>query len=824
MKTNVWIRIVAGILILSMQGMGFASAQDVSSVLTGYPYTPVPDTGLIGQWLLKASEQLTRKDYDSSDFYAAKALEWSRTAFYRPGKAESQFILGQSAMERNNLIPAIRYYFGALNESEMMNDSAGMTRANFQIGRIYNRAELYSKAIEYFQAAESLSVAKPTVIPPCDLQEEKANSCFQLGQYENAVAEYEKVRSYFLDHQERDRMIPIINRLILSYHFLGQYGKAIALNDQLLNVFRSQGDRRREQIALNNAGFIYQKMGKSDEALRYFDESIRLQHEVDPDQPDHPVILLNKAILLQNLGDHPGSIQTLLDAIRVTEKTGDTSERAFIYYILANIYYLDQDFYNAGICNDKAKALASAENDQELLADIYYLASRIDEALYDFEHSFGVYRQYLDISDSLERAEAERQEELVRQRSIVERAEREISQLLSSQEISDLELIQLRLESRSKQQQLEIYRKNDSLQKAVIQNQQLERDRALQDLLLAEERLSAERKNREIEDLKQREEIQALRLHEKELEQYKNQQEIALLTRDKELGELALSKARARNFFMLGISLLVLAVLYAVYRGLRFARKANRKLARQNIEINQQKEEISRNMIIIDEERKKSDSLLLNILPEETANELKEKGHSPPRHYERVTILFTDFVGFTFVAERMTPQELIAELNHCFLEFDRIIERHGIEKIKTIGDSYMCAGGIPVANTTNPADVVSAALEIRDFVTRTRQERLSAGRDYWEVRIGVNTGPVMAGVVGKNKFAYNIWGDAVNTASRMESSGKSGYVNVSGNTYALIKNRFHCTYRGKVQAKNKGEVDMYFVERREERGERREEK
>jgi class 3 adenylate cyclase len=627
------------------------------------------------------------------------------------------------------------------------------------------------------------------------------------------------------DHQDPGMMADVMNRLILCYQFTGQYDSALALNGQLLDFYRNSGDRTREVLSLNNKGFILQKMGEYDEALHSFDESLLLEKSLHPGQPENTVILLNKAILHQNLGDYPSSVRTLLDAIRITEREGDEAETALLYHILANIYFLDQDLYNAGVCNSKAQALALKNQDKPLLSDIYLLGSKIDEALYNFELSFEYYRKHLDIRDSLAREEERKQAELVQQRYIVERAEREISQLLSGQEISDLELIQLRLESTTRQQQLEIYRKNDSLQKAVIQNQQLERDKALQELLLAEERLAAERKDREIVDLRQREEIQTLELRQKELEQQQDQQEIALLTRDKELGELALSKARARNFFMLGISLLVLAVLYTVYRGLQFARKANRKLARQNIEINRQKEEINQNLIVIDEERKKSDALLLNILPQETASELKETGQSIPKHYEMVTILFTDFVGFTFVAERMTPQELIAELNHCFLEFDRIIDRHGVEKIKTIGDSYMCAGGIPVANRTNPIDVVSAALEIRDFVTRTRQERISTGRDYWEVRIGVNTGPVMAGVVGKNKFAYDIWGDAVNTASRMESSGKSGHVNISGNTFELIRDQFHCTYRGKVQAKNKGEVDMYFVEeRREENGERRDEK
>jgi class 3 adenylate cyclase len=154
----------------------------------------------------------------------------------------------------------------------------------------------------------------------------------------------------------------------------------------------------------------------------------------------------------------------------------------------------------------------------------------------------------------------------------------------------------------------------------------------------------------------------------------------------------------------------------------------------------------------------------------------------------------------------------VEEWNTCFLQFDHIIDKHNLEKIKTIGDAYMCAGGIPVKNTTNPIDVVKAGLEIKQFMDELKNQKEARGEGYWEIRIGIHTGPVIAGVVGKNKFAYDIWGDAVNTASRMESSGIPGKVNISGATYELVKDHFRCNYRGKIPAKNKGEIDMYIAE------------
>jgi len=210
--------------------------------------------------------------------------------------------------------------------------------------------------------------------------------------------------------------------------------------------------------------------------------------------------------------------------------------------------------------------------------------------------------------------------------------------------------------------------------------------------------------------------------------------------------------------------------------------------------------------------QKRTEELLLNILPKEIADELKDTGTNTARHFEAVTVLFTDFKNFTAISEQLSAQELVNEINFCYSAFDNIITKYGIEKIKTIGDSYMCAGGLPVANKTNAEDTVRAAIEIRDFMLKEKEKRAAKDQLFFEIRIGCNTGPVVAGIVGIKKFAYDIWGDTVNIASRMESSGEPGKVNISGSTYALVKDKFKCEHRGKIEAKHKGMIDMYFVE------------
>lgn len=277
----------------------------------------------------------------------------------------------------------------------------------------------------------------------------------------------------------------------------------------------------------------------------------------------------------------------------------------------------------------------------------------------------------------------------------------------------------------------------------------------------------------------------------KQYEIERQQQEILL--RDAQLKEAALTQ-----LLLIGGTAALGLLILLLYNGYRIKTRSNKNLEEKNR--------------IIELERERSDSLLLNILPASTAEELKTHGKSAARRYDSVSVLFTDFKSFTTVAENLSPEALVNMLDECFSAFDEITARHGVEKIKTIGDAYMCASGLPTPCNDHAERLVNAALDIQAFMINHAEKQRAAGLPVFETRIGIHSGPVVAGIVGNKKFAYDIWGDTVNLAARMEASGEAGKVNISEATYELVRHAFACTPRGKVKAKNKGEQEMYFVE------------
>ncbi|MCF8448450.1 MAG: tetratricopeptide repeat protein [Taibaiella sp.] len=550
-----------------------------------------------------------------------------------------------------------------------------------------------------------------------------------------------------------------LNALGVGNYFLENYSEAIIHWQQAKDVYQEIGDLRGVASALSNIGAVYFNQSEYTKAMSLYLEALRIAEKTGD--------TLRIATVWQNIGaihnekqDHGLAIEAFKKALPLFKARKNREGVGAAYLNLGEAYAGQKDSINASINLEEALKYSSGTNYYvgalRTMGDFKLQTATIHEALFYLDSA---YKMALKAEDNFELARIvntiagayEKQGNLQKALTYYEQG-KSLSQISKS----DAEL------AVSARGLVKIYAERKDYKRAFDNQQILE---GAKDSLY---NVESDKKNNRM-------------LFNFDLEKKEN--EIALLVKNKEIQRLEVVKQKGiRNGFIGGFAVVLLFAV--VFFGQRNKIKAGKK---------------------------QSDELLLNILPAEVAEELKAKGSAEAKLIDDVTVLFTDFKGFTQLSEKLTAKELVGEINTCFSAFDNIMQKHGVEKIKTIGDAYMAAGGLPTPNSTHALDVVKAALEIQDFMHRHKEEREAAGKLFFEIRIGVHTGPVVAGIVGIKKFAYDIWGDTVNTASRMESSGTVGKVNISGTTYELVKDKFNCEYRGEVEAKGKGVMKMYFV-------------
>jgi len=556
----------------------------------------------------------------------------------------------------------------------------------------------------------------------------------------------------------------------MGYYFQGNYIDALVSWQQSLKTFETLGDNLGVANMLNNLGAVHFNEGDDPKAIEYYLKSLQVSEELNDKLRIATALVNIGAVYYNKKVTHDLSLEYYLKSLPLSEELGNHDAIGTAAVNMGEIYLERNEVDSAQLYFEKALEAYR----QSVTGNVPYALNSLGK----------VYARRGDFPNAI-RYQTEAFELAKRSDARLEMAQATLGLANTYQLKSDFQsAIRSFQLAREIAEEINVpYQLKDAYE-GLAANYATISDYGnafrFQNLLtsIKDTLYNAEMDKR----------MQAMTLN---FDLEKKQGQIDLLTKDKALQDLDLQRQKTiRNFAgIVGILLLMLAG--GLAHRYNYTRKTNQ---------------------IIAKEKEISEKLLLNILPHETAEELKLKGSATPKHYDMVSVLFTDFKGFTTIAEKLSPQELVEELNQCFLGFDHIIDKHNLEKIKTIGDAYMCAGGIPVENKTNPVDVVKAGLEIKKYMEDLKKEKEDRGEGYWEIRIGIHTGPVIAGVVGKNKFAYDIWGDAVNTASRMESSGIPGKVNISGTTYSLVEDHFNCTYRGKIAAKNKGEIDMYIVE------------
>ena len=600
----------------------------------------------------------------------------------------------------------------------------------------------------------------------------KGTSFFVTGNYKQAIEYYES--SLAIDEQIGDGkgMALALVRLGVINNDIGNYREALAQLQRSLEIQAATGNRIGLANSLNHIGNIYDNQGNFPRALDYHQRSLGIREAVGD--------TIGVAASLGNIGN-----------IYVAREENLT---ALDYYQRALAIFQENDHqYGAAACLTNIGIIYAEEGDYEQALDFYQRSLAVREALGDpkgIANTLGnignLYSDRENFSEALNylRRSLEIRRNIGDTKGVASTLN-DIGGVYKSQGNYRAAIDECR-------QAFELSERIGSLdlQKEVctclyesykILGNGSEALRYHELMLAADDSLQLEETSRKLQQM--------------EFAKQVLQDSIANAEKERAIEEAHLqevrSETRTRNI-ILGVAAFLLLAAGGFYNRWRYIQKSH---------------------AVISREKDRSESLLLNILPAEIAQELKTKGRAEARTIDPVAILFTDFQGFTEQSTKLSAAELVHEINQCFEAFDGITEEYGIEKIKTIGDSYMAAGGLPSPNADSVRRTVLAALAMQSFIVRRKARMDLEGKPAFAMRVGIHTGPVVAGIVGVKKFQYDIWGDTVNTASRMESSGRVGEVNISKTTYLRLKDdpAFRFTARGKIRAKGKGEMEMYFV-------------
>jgi len=602
------------------------------------------------------------------------------------------------------------------------------------------------------------------------------------------------------------------SNLGMAFWHQGELEQAMTEHSAALTIRDRLGDLVGMSKSYGNIGHVYKSLGDHAQAVRYY--RLAVEHaEAAGDIKSLASWHNHIGSVFSIQGDHPQAMASNLEALRIQEANGDSSGMTYSFNNIATIHVRLKAFDEALLSSEKAMDIMQRMADKRGLANTYIKRGNIFSAMGRYDEARTTYQAALAIYEMLDAQnliasshgnigvayyqEGNLQEALKSQTQALRLFERIGDQQGLANTYANIGSIHLDMGQPG--QAVKWYEKGLAIAERI--GSQYAAMQLCQGLVDAYEDLGDHRSaftsyQRHIayRDSLFNEE-NAKKLTRLEMQYTFDKKEAGLQAEQEKKDVLAHEELQRQKLMRNGalIAMALLAIFAVVFL-------------------------VQRNRI--GKEKDRSESLLLNILPQEVADELKAKGEAEAVHIDQVTVLFTDFKGFTTLSEVLSAKELVRDLHECFSAFDRICEEHGLEKIKTIGDAYMAAGGLPTPNSTHATDVVRAALRMRDFIAQGKALKIAAGAPFFEIRIGVHTGPVVAGIVGVKKFQYDIWGDTVNTASRMESSGEVGHVNISEATYRTLKvnhvteapSEWTFTPRGHIEAKGKGLLSMYFVE------------
>ena len=562
------------------------------------------------------------------------------------------------------------------------------------------------------------------------------------------------------------------NTMGASCYLKSDFPKALDYFQRSLKVFEEIGDKHGISGISNNMGMIWNSQGENSKALGYYQSSLKSYKEIG-DTKGSAGVINNIGSIYEQQKDFPKALEYYQRSLKVYEEIDNKSGSSSAIGNIGIIYYQQGNYPKALEYHQRSLKL------KQEIGDIKGEATTIN----NIGSVYQMLEDYTKAMDYYQRSLKTRQE--IGDKWGIANSFNNIGSIYKKQG-NNSKAIKYCKKALISFQEMGVLGKEKIACKCVYDNYKAmgkgkEALVYLEKIQVIDDNLNAQETAKTLQQMEFSKQVYADSMSNAKKEQ------LVQKAHESEVNE----NNKTRNWLMVGgIFFVLLAV--GFYGRWRFTKKAK---------------------TAVEHEKNRSDNLLLNILPADIAEELKTKGKADARDFDMVSILFTDFKGFTSASEKMNAKDLVVNINHCFEAFDGICEKYKVEKIKTIGDAYMAAGGLPVPTEDSIKNTVLAALEMQHFITQLHQEKEAKGEHAFEMRVGIHTGPVVAGIVGVKKFQYDIWGDTVNTAARMESSSVVEKVNISQSTYEFLKDDSDFTFesRGKIEAKGKGEIEMYFV-------------
>ncbi len=758
----------------------------------------------ISDILLRKGEILKAREYLDKAFLIFKRLnfkEYIARTYNKYGHLENSL---------SNYKEAVIHFKSSLKLNEEIGNMSAMAINLGNLGTIYSNLSNDSAALNTLWEAYYINVK-------LGIEENMAKNLNNLGlvyrklsNYPKAIEHFQNALSLIEKLENKKDISSYLGNISLVYSDLNDYKKAMDYQQRALEIEESLGRKIEMARGYGNMGSILSNQLNYVSAMEYLHKALAINQSVGNKK--------GVAVNLKNLGEvnlkqrhYTEALNFQKQSLAINEEIGNKRGQFNNLLEMGNIYRDAPDSFivnqgvNAKLKYKKADGyytkclnIAQEINGRNEQKQLWLEMSINYDSSAEYKQAYRTFKKYTDLKDSIISEDIQKK---ITQKEMQDNFDKKETELKNQQQLVDQKLQEQILYAKQKQQELELKEKKLALSQ---QNEQLQR------LAYLKEKAERQDKQKQLSLSEKESQLKEVQLQVMAKQKALKEVQLQVMAKQKALKESELylsqvelkSKAFQRNIFIGGFLLFIL-IAFFMYFGFKNQKKLNGQLAMLNEKVSIKNEQLTTVNLQVQKEKKKSDDLLLNILPEEIADELKNKGEIEAKLYNHVSVIFTDFVGFTNISENLSPTELVAEIHRNFTAFDAIIEKYNIEKIKTIGDAYLAVCGLPNESPDHAEKIVRAAIDIRDYVSK------NGGR--FQIRIGVNSGPVVAGIVGVKKYAYDIWGDTVNTAARMEQKSEPGKINISGATYDLVKGHFNCEHRGKIAAKNKGEIDMYFV-------------